>query len=291
MLTTLSVSNFKAVPYLETSALMQTHKGTVRFSTKKPNVVVGPNGAGKSALLRTLALRFLATQVGESQLDGQYVVGRDADELWTKLTTWGRESEFLAGLEAKTDNGPARYYRPNLIPGEKSSGVTAMMCGYFEEAKAYMRETENKSDGQANLTRLAHALALLDEETSQAMPAYPQHNWRFGRDPLSPAALRKVREDFRADPMDLRAETLKSIAQQGQTGTPLLLLDEPEQSLDALAEVSLWKQLEAANPEKVQVVVASHSLYPLLHPKKFKLIEAVPGYIAQVQSALGMRSS
>jgi predicted ATPase len=63
-------------------------------------------------------------------------------------------------------------------------------------------------------------------------------------------------------------------------------MDEPEQSLDALAELVLWRQIAAADMSKMQVIVATHSLYPLMHPEKFNIIEAVPGYSESVMQLL-----
>jgi predicted ATP-dependent endonuclease of OLD family len=67
------------------------------------------------------------------------------------------------------------------------------------------------------------------------------------------------------------------------TGMPLVIMDEPEQSLDAVAELQLWIAISNA---KTQVIVATHSLFPFLRPDDFNIIEAVPGYCTVAQSAL-----
>jgi predicted ATPase len=64
------------------------------------------------------------------------------------------------------------------------------------------------------------------------------------------------------------------------------MMDEPEQSLDAKAEMLLWGQIAKADCDKVQVIVATHSLYPLMHPELFHLIEAVPGYAQEVRKLM-----
>ncbi len=275
MLTTLKVNDFKAVPYLETSLLMRRHKGRLQFSTDKPNVIVGPNGAGKSALMESLALRFLAQLTGDSRLDGNYLGrSRDAEILWTKTHEWRDTWEFLQGLTVETDNAPALYYRPGHIPGNETSPTHALMCGYSEDARHYDELTKAKSAGQQSRALQEHLLAALD---GTACPKeYALRGWTHGREP------RELHGRGWIGPWEYQAEVLKAIFAHSTGGTPLVLMDEPEQSLDALAEMQLWKALSNADCTRVQVVVATHSLYPLLHPDKFNIIEAVNDYARDV---------
>lgn len=280
MLKQVTVKDFKGVPYLETSPLMQTCKGTIKFSATKPTVIVGPNGAGKSALLTSLALRFLAYFTGESNFDNHYVNDRDSKDWWTNTSRWGREFEFLKGLDCKTDNAPALYYRPGHIPGNEDSVVCAMMTGYFQSAKDYAKAIENKSSGQGNQAMLAKILAALD---GTGLPLMYKHlNWNFKKEPVD---LRARGFGYLGD-YDYQAEVLKATYQPEPSAIPLVLLDEPEQSLDARAEAKLWGAIAAADCSKVQVIVATHSLYPLMYPKKFNLVEAEPGFIKDVLSLM-----
>lgn len=277
MLTSLSVApSFAAVPYLYTSSLMRRHLGELQFSSSKPNVIVGPNGAGKSALLSTLALRFLASQTGESCLDGRYMRDRDNDVLWSKASGWSNDWTFMAGLSVDTDNAPARYYRPGHIPGNETSVTHAMMCGYMDAARTYDNLTRNKSSGQKSLAVLDSVTPLL---AGQAMPKeYALHNWSGGRQP------RELSRSQHHMPWDYQAEVLKELFGGVDGGVPLVLLDEPEQSLDAMAEMRLWQAVAGVDCSKMQVLVATHSLYPLLHPEKFHIIEAVDGYAEDVRA-------
>jgi predicted ATPase len=63
-------------------------------------------------------------------------------------------------------------------------------------------------------------------------------------------------------------------------------MDEPEQSLDAWASATLWSRIAEADCAKVQIVVATHSWYPILHPEAFNIIEAVPGFLEEVRSLI-----
>lgn len=277
MFTSLSARDFKAVPHLETSLLMQHHPDGVTFSVDKPNVVVGPNGAGKSALLSALALHTLSFYGGVSALDRNYVGRTREGETYWARDGWRRDYAFLPGLTCGGDLGPAFYYRPGHIPGNDDSITAAMMCGYFEEARAYGTLVDNKSSGQQSQALLQKIRQALDGDLSELR--YGEMNWNSGTKPKDLSNQRHV-SDF-----EYHEEALKARC-AGAGSFPVVLMDEPEQSLDAKAELSLWKQIERTDTNRLQVIVATHSLYPLLNPDKFHLIEAVPGYAQEVQALL-----
>jgi predicted ATPase len=283
MISTCSFKEFAAVPYLETSSLAQTHGGQVAFSSDRPTVLVGPNGSGKSALLTALALRFLAYFTGESTFDDKFVRSTESKTWWSKSHEWRNDFTYLKGFSTTGDNAPALYYRPGHIPGNERCVTTAMMCGYFDEARAYDRAVKEKSSGQATQTLLEKALAAL---SGSCLPhEYLYRDWRAGKEPKD---LRAWTAEARwLGDYDYQAEVLK-VQFASTDGVPLILLDEPEQSLDALAEVKLWKLIEAADYRRIQVIVASHSLYPLLNPDSdsFHLIETEPGYCERVRGLI-----
>jgi len=282
MIEKLTVNGFKGIPFLESSSLMQHCKGSLRFSKTKPNVIVGPNGSGKSALMQSLALRHLAYFMGHSALDDKYVVGHDSDAFWTNASRWGHDWTFLQGFDCKGDGAPVLYYRPGHIPGNERDYTHAMMVGYFEEAKAQARLVEGKSSGQQSQALLKGLLSAL---SGDGLPvAYDAVNWRFGRQ------ARELSRQQWTGAYEHQAEVLKKLFLTESTGTPALLMDEPEQSLDARAEMQLWNALAQADCSRMQVIVATHSVYPLLHPKKFNIIEAEGGYAAQVLELLGQGS-
>lgn len=271
-------NGFAAVPYLETSLLMTSQAGSVRLSTKKPNVIVGPNGAGKSAFLKALALRTLSELKGVTELDSRYLkYGSEAEAFWA-ISRWPREARFLPGLECDTRNARALYYRPELIPGDERCATTAMMCGYFESARAYMRRTEKKSSGQACRAQLETVGATL--KTGLLPAAGRPENWSY------PTQPKKEAPSGYPDDRELQVRALQELVVEQPGAIPLVLLDEPEQSLDTRAELQLWADIAAVDCEKLQVIVATHSLYPLLNPKRFNIIEAEPGYAAAVRALL-----
>ncbi|KWT98011.1 hypothetical protein APY03_0682 [Variovorax sp. WDL1] len=259
---------------------MQEHPKGITFSTKRPNVIVGPNGAGKSALLKTLALQTLSYQTGESAFDDNYTRGLDSDDYWHQAGyRWSRDFRYLNGLEVATDGAPALYYQPGHIPGHDNSIAASMMCGYFDEARAYGTLIKDKSSGQRSQALLEKLKALLSGDKPTL--SYQYVNWHGGTQPLAVDRLRD------ASDCTLRAEVLKKRYGNVAAGAvPVVLMDEPEQSLDAKAEALLWRQIADADMSRLQVIVATHSLYPMMHPEHFHLIEAVPGYVAEVQSLL-----
>jgi energy-coupling factor transporter ATP-binding protein EcfA2 len=280
MITSLKVKGFAGVPYLETSALMKRHKGKVVFSTDKPNVIVGPNGAGKSALLSALALETLTYFTGESSFSPDYI---DERKFWTPESDWKEpyRYKFLPGLTCESDKGPAFYYRPGHVPGNDRCLTTAMMCGYSEEANRVYELTKEKSSGQQAQALMQKLLGALSG--TQPLPEYYYTAWwRGGKEVKDPDSLRGGpyigESPYKTEALKARYANVPADARL------VILADEPEQSLDALAQLKLWNRVAAADCSKVQVIIASHSLYPLMYPEKFNLIEAVPGFIDEVRS-------
>lgn len=263
---------------------MKNHPDGIQFDVARPNVVVGPNGAGKSALIGALALYSLSHFSWRSSLDRHYL---GEDKFWAEGGWWRDMSEFLPGIGCDGDMAPALYYRPGHIPGNDDSVTAAMMCGYFELAKEYGRQTDKRSSGQGCLARLDAIRAFLRGEEGEAKLAeYALDDWRAGRAPKKMGAC--------GSRYELRAEVLKARAAAGAKALaggarPVVLMDEPEQSLDALAETRLWRELSAcADRCPAQVIIATHSLYPIMRPERFNLIEAVPGYIELVRTEMGL---
>lgn len=281
MLSELNANNFAAVPYLETSSLMKTHGKKLMFSTSKPNVVVGPNGSGKTALLDTLAIRFLTYFSGESTLDRRYVLDVDARTWWTKSHIGTDEYVWLNGLTCQTDNAPALYYRPSHVPGNEPTIADAMMGEYWEQAQEYAKLVERKSSGEQNQAILARIIQAL--EGGELPTTYAHMNWDFGssaRDVSKLDTFAYGRDAY------LKAEILKALYRPASNAIPLILMDEPEQSLDVKAEAQLWSSIAKADCRRMQIIAATHSLYPLIHRNSFNLIETEAGFVDAVLELL-----
>jgi predicted ATPase len=277
MLTELRVNDFTAIPYLEASTLMRTHGKELTFSRAQPNVVVGPNGSGKSALLNTLAVRFLTYFSSQSTLDRRYVLDVDARAWWTRKVSRHDKYVWLKGLICKTDNAPALYYRPGHVPGNEPTIADAMMSVYWEPAQEYAKLVDRKSSGEQNQAVLGKLLEALEGKN---LPAeYAQMNWEFGAESTGASAPHAFGEI--ADLYE-KAEVLKAMYRPAANAVSLILMDEPEQSLDTMAEAQLWSCISKVDCQKMQIIVATHSLYPLLHKNKFHIIESQNGYVKDV---------
>lgn len=279
MITSIQLSpDFRAVPHLRGTQLWQaTGDKGLTLSLEKPNVVVGPNGSGKTALLALLALQTWTYFTGVSTFDSNFVRGSDGDAWWSEQT-WRDDPVFLPGATFETDNAPAVFYRPGHLPGNDYSVAAAMMCGYSTEARAYAAAVDKQSSGQgcqALLARLRNALTAPPE-----FFGFGYANWSEGKE------RRDLSHKGWVGPWEYRAEVMKARREAYQGGVPMILMDEPEQSLDARAELALWQEISSADCTTRQIVVATHSLYPYLHPERFNIIEAEPGYLSDMRAQL-----
>lgn len=280
MFTSLKITpEFAAVPHLANTTLMANHPAGISFSTAKPNVIVGPNGAGKSALMKTLSIKTLSHMTGRSCLDKSYF----NEKYWKRPKySWLHDYEFLPGLILEGEADPTLFYRPGHIPGNREGIAHAMMAGYFEEAKSFGLMTKDKSTGQQHLAALAALDNLLDGY-ADAMK-YGFANWDESRKLLD---LKKILERPHVFESQVKAELLKQqYLKESPSETAIMLGDEPEQSLDARAAIEFWKRVANIDSSKVQVIIASHSLYPIQYPDRFNIIEAEPGYLKAVQRLL-----
>lgn len=268
LIKSIKVSKLPAVPYLESTSLISHNNGEVNLSTSKVNVLIGKNGAGKSALLKALALLTLSYFTGKSSINDEYL----ENEYWEKESDkWFADTKFLKGLSIEGTLGIARYYKPLLIPGDESSLTVSMMTGYSKEAREMLPLISAKSSGESRSNLLS---ALLREVTeSRLLTDILTANSRYAVDQLiDPSSIKGV---WRAKDYLKLYEHLLGM----DSSYNLILLDEPEQSLDLVEEIKLWKKLESIDTSKFQVIISSHSHYPILNPDKFNLVECSPGHL------------
>ena len=276
MIRSLKCSVNSAIPHLTNSLIMQAHKGVVHFSTEKPNVIVGPNGSGKTALMTALSMSTLTHFTPQSTLDPAYVRGQDAESMWKDSSNHWEEATFLPGIDLDWDAAPGIFFRPGHIPGNDNSVAASMMCGYFDQARAYGNAVRNKSSGQAGQALLE---VVHERLSGHSAPYYDQRPWSYG----SVVEAVTHRSFDRKSRQRANAIISRYLGSEVKTRS-IVLMDEPEQSLDAMAEMKLWQAINASETNSLQVIVATHSLYPILHPEGYHIIETQPGYMDAVRS-------
>ena len=270
---------FSAVSHLSATSLWKRHQARgLKLSVDKPNIIIGPNGSGKTALLTLISLQTLSHFTGATTLDDNYTRGLDSDKWWSERT-WSKDPVFLPGAQIDTDNAAALFYRPGHLAGNEDNIATAMMMGYFNEAKEFGKAVTSRSSGQGCQTLLGRVLKELESPAVDA--AYGYANWTGEKAPRDLTSKNWVGS------WEYRAEVLKArMAAVKPTGVPMLILDEPEQSLDTRAELTLWKTIAKADCANRQIVVATHSLFPIMYPDRFNIIEAEKGYAAEIRAQL-----
>lgn len=275
----LTVKNSSAIAHLDTSAFYQTYQGEFPLKQGAINVLVGPNGSGKTSFLESLAFLNLTYFFGQSRVCKDYL----DEKYWEQRLeagqshAWNREPVFAQGLQSDWPFMPALSYFPNRIPGREDSITAAMMTGYFREARDFARLTEEKSSGQANWSQLDEIFQALKD------PQYTPQVLQL--DALALCAHEEKELASRYDAKRTRAYRKSALKKRIDEAAPLatlVLLDEPEQSLDMVAQMTLWERLKALHTPNRTFVVATHS--PLVLNQGFHLVETQRGYLEKLES-------
>jgi len=227
------------------------------------NLVLGCNGAGKTAVLRYLAAMFSADCYGYSRLS-KAVGEREAEKFFPGVDRWDWEKSLVdvyphlgVSLRAKSRVEGAFYWTPGFIPGYHSDLTHSLMCGYTEDSRRLHKLLEGKSSGQASM-------AVLDEVLGHLEGGTRPEGWRgmcsIPKDPSYCFERRQV----------LAAAHAKKLWNAGSEVVPgstvVVILDEPDQSLDQVGQLEFWQRLDRICKEhkNVQMLVSTHSFAPLL---------------------------
>lgn len=275
----LEIQHNKALPHLANTALYALYQSDFPLKQGAINVLVGPNGSGKTTFLEALAFLNLTYYYGQSRVCKSYLDSEHWEPTDEKLKNdWGLKRHFAYGLKCDWPFMPALSYFPKRIPGREDSIVAAMMTGYFDEAREYGHQVDNKSSGQANWSQLDWILTQMQDPkfvpavlNSEALKLYPyeQEELKKGYGVNRTTAYRKSQ--------------LGDCVFNASTTQMLVLLDEPEQSLDMLAQLSLWERLKKVHNPNRTFVIATHS--PLVLNQDFHLIETQKGYLNALAGA------
>jgi ABC-type cobalamin/Fe3+-siderophores transport system ATPase subunit len=218
------------------------------------NVLFGPNGSGKTTLL-TLLARSLCCEQGNVQK-----VTQDALHHLVPLSLRS-EVEYNNGVLPDHDGGPVLHFDPS-----KAVGLCHGSFDYDFMIQGVVNVTTHVSAGQTTLHRIDDILGAIIEDK---WPALDVHEGRHGD---------RLPEWF--------ATFLRGT---GEKGPPTVLLDEPSRSLDVGREIRLLEILSLVAP-RVQIIMASHSLFSLLMLPDAHFIDTEPGYSQAARNQIEFRA-
>lgn len=221
------------------------------------NILWGPNGAGKTSLIKVLARLFHCEQ-GNHPL----VTEESLRELVGDGTL--EASDIQKSLQVIHDGQSVRHFDPGIAVG-LMGGMAAFDWDFGSEGLS--NAMFKGSAGQTTMFRFDR----IAEEIIAA--EVPEVAWKFPRG--------RADKDTWGRCVALAAHFLQSNAPKGQ---PTILLDEPERSYDLPTQISIWRFLRAY-ADKVQFIIASHSLFALKIPEAH-YIKLSPKYLANSERAL-----
>lgn len=168
----------------------------------------------------------------------------------------GHKAPFKDGVLPDHDGSPIIYFDPGAAVG-LFGGMAAFDDDFFMEG--VQNAVMKGSSGQTTAFRMQPVLgAILEGKWSSV-------EWKVAKD----------RHDWLA----------KLLEGTGHKECPTLLLDEPSRSLDLRSELGLWRVINKAVKDGVQVIVATHAVFPLNRPG-VNFIETAPGYVKQTRRDL-----
>ncbi len=221
------------------------------------NVVIGDNGSGKSTLITALATLLHCRQ-----------------ENWPRVTTesllaFNRPNGLADGLLLEHDGAPARYmgtdHDVGLTPDAKFIRATSSV---LDTRRLEIKALNRMSSGQATLVQLGRFMRAEPKKVRTSIKE---------RDRL-PSEMQVV--------YDVATESLTNVVKRrGALKEPVVLLDEPDISMDFAKQALVWKQIRQLAESYTQVIVASHSPFAVKAPGAH-YIETAPGYLDRAREGL-----
>ena len=234
------------------------------------NIVFGPNGSGKSTILQLLGLSLAAVQGGTSVVT----------QSWIQDVLGFSGSTLKLPCNVVHDGQPVMYFDARAQEG--------LIGGSFDDdffSLGIANTMARGSTGQLGIRRMSRMLDVLLEkpaasaksdktaksramkQTREEPAGFPAEiEWRLNRNSVNDSWVKKL---------SIIEELLSA---KCAAGPKTLLFDEPESGYSLPWQAGLWKNVfSKVDPEKFQVIVATHSPFALEIPGA-NYIEMQPEY-------------
>jgi len=247
------------------------------------NILWGPNGTGKTTVIEALSRTLCCSQGGRqllsvNALSDQFSLGaqrkfertlpegltyQEKWERWKEVPEIERQLMVFKNRFSVTYDGQVVAY---------SGRAVGLVGGSFDDdffQEGIRNVMFRGSAGQTTMMRLGATLkAMIEGEIP----------------PLQDKVTGQANSLWGA-----RAAILKEkLAPSLEKGQPTILMDEPDRSLDIPTQRAFWGLMaRAAKSEKVQIIVATHSIFALrMAPEGSNWIEFQDGYLEACRVAL-----
>lgn len=232
------------------------------------NIVFGPNGSGKSTILQLLGLSLAAVQGGTSVVTQSWM---------HEVLGFGGDSLKLP-CSVVHDGQPVMYFDARAQEG--------LIGGSFDDdffSLGIANTMARGSTGQLGIQRMSRMLDVLLGKEAEKQKAksktlkagkealvkggFPAEiEWRLNRNSVNDSWVKRL------------AVIEELLAGKCAAGPKTLLFDEPESGYSLPWQASLWRKIfSQVDPEKFQVIIATHSPFALEIPGA-NYIEMEPGY-------------
>lgn len=159
------------------------------------------------------------------------------------------------GIKIDHDGSPTMYFDPGA-----AVGLIGGMAGFDYDfiCEGGDNATFKGSSGQTTARRMWSTLHSMIDNT------FPEIKWKVDKDEY----IQKI------------------LSGTGPRECPTVLLDEPSRSLDLWSELGFWRIVDKAVAAGIQVIVVTHSVFPLNRGSSVNYIETVDEYISHTRADL-----